>query len=238
MRDVLQRVNDDLAVRGTACPHDLLSYIDGKAVTVSPVSKDPDAKRGKITGAFAKGYKFHAFVNENRRVVICCVAPLNTDEKMVAVEMLPYLPQTPPEVPTSLALQAQLTLGDSNYDSTNLHRALDERDRHLLTPIRGEQFVGPNGRHPRTLAAMGPQRREVLEVLESNLDLVEHVLKARNNVEGTFSVLSLACGLNQLPGFVRRLPRVTRWIGCKVILYHARLLAQEQMKKQKNKVAA
>jgi hypothetical protein len=98
VRDVLQCVNDDLAVRGTACPHDLLSYVDAKAVTVSPVSKDPDARRGKITGAFAKGYKFHAIVNENRRVVVWSLTPLNTDEKTVAVQLVNHLPPGRSEV--------------------------------------------------------------------------------------------------------------------------------------------
>ena len=55
---VLRHVHDDLAVRGTACPFELLSYIDGKAALVSPVSKDPDAKRGKTGGGFAKGYHY------------------------------------------------------------------------------------------------------------------------------------------------------------------------------------
>ena len=39
-------------------------------------------------------------------------------------------------------------------------------------------------------------------------------------------------GLDRLPGFVRRLPRVTRWAGCKLILYHARLLAQEAAERE------
>jgi hypothetical protein len=230
-REVLQWVNDDLAIRGTSCPHDLLSYVDAKALLVSPVSKDPDARRGKITGAFAKGYKFHATVNQNRRVVVWCVTPLNTDEKTMATQMLNHLPPGQPATAAGIALAAPLTLGDSNYDSAPLHRAFAAHDRYLLTPLRGEQFVGPNGRHPRTLTAMGPRRREVLAISESSPELVRYVLKSRNNIEGTFSVLSLACGLDRLPGFVRRLPRVTRWVGCKVILYHARLLAQEAKKK-------
>ena len=44
----------------------LREYLDGKPLTVSPVSKDPQAARGKITGGFAKGYKLYAFVNEQR----------------------------------------------------------------------------------------------------------------------------------------------------------------------------
>ena len=226
---VLQRVHDDLAVRGTACPFDLLSYIDGEAVLVSPVSKDPDAGRGRVSGGFAKGYKLHAHVNEQRRVVVWCVTPLNTDEKRVAAELLGHVPpgRGGADAPAGVAREAPLTLGDRNYDSANLHRAFADRGRHLLTPLRGEQFVGPGGRAPRTLAEMGPARRAVVATWEACPALARYVMKGRNNAEGTFSVLSLACGLDRLPGFVRRLPRVTRWAGCKLILYHARLLAQE-----------
>jgi hypothetical protein len=170
-------------------------------------------------------------VNEHRRIVVWCVTPLDTDEKTVATEMLAHRPPAPPAAPAGLALRAPLTLGDSDHDSANLHRAFAEQGRHLFTPLRGEQFVGPDGRHPDTLAKMGPRRREVVEVWESSPDLAAFVLKARHNVEGTFSVPPLACGLDRLPGFVRRLPRVTRWTGCKVILYHARPLAQEARKK-------
>lgn len=229
VREVLRRVHEDLCVRGTACPFDLLSYVDGKAVTVSPVSKDPDAKRGKTVGGFAKGYKFHAYVNERRRVLVWCVTPLNTDEKLVAGRLLEHVPpgHGPTDTPAGVAAQAPLTLGDSNYDSADLHRSFADRGRRLFTPLRGTQFVGPGGRTSKTLSGMGPARREAVAAWDDCPDLARYVMKSRNNVEGTFSVLSLACGLDRLPGFVRRLPRVTRWVGCKVILYHARLLAQE-----------
>jgi hypothetical protein len=231
---VLQRVHEDLCVRGTAAPMDLLSYLDGKAVLVSPVSKDPDAKRGKTCGGFAKGYKFHAFVNEQRRVVVWCVTPLNTDEKLVGHWLLDALPAGAGQhdAPAGVARQAPLTLADLNYDSAKLHRAFVEHGRRLLTALRGESCVGPEGRNSQTMSSMGPARRELLAVWEQSPDLAKYVLKSRNNIEGTFSVLSLACGLDRLPGFVRRLPRTTRWIGCKVILYHARLLAQEAEKRE------
>jgi hypothetical protein len=75
---------------------------------------------------------------------------------------------------------------------------------------------------------MGPQRREAVRVWDEHPELAQYVLKMRNNAEGTFSVLTVACGLH-LPACVRRLERVRRWVGCKIILYHARLLAQERV---------
>ena len=47
VREVLQHVHNDLSRRGTICPFDLLSYIDGKAILVSPVSKDRRAWQGQ-----------------------------------------------------------------------------------------------------------------------------------------------------------------------------------------------
>jgi hypothetical protein len=44
-------------------------------------------------------------------------------------------------------------------------------------------------------------------------------------------VSSLTCyggGLGPLPAFVRRLPRVTRRVGVKIILYHTRLILRKQ----------
>lgn len=215
---ILQRVHDDLARRGVITP---LGYLDGKPILVSAVSKDPDAAKGHISGGFAKGYKLHAYIGENRRIPVWCVSPLNTDEKTVARELLlPHLP--PPNDP-----RCALTLGDSNYDAAPLYKAFDGCGQSLLAPVRCAQFVAAGGRHPRTLANMGPQRREALELWQRHPDLLKYVMEQRNNAEGVFSVLAVTLGLHALPSFVRRLHRVRRWIGAKIILYHARLSAQE-----------
>jgi AraC-like DNA-binding protein len=228
VQQILRRTHDDLATHHTVCPCGLLSYVDAKPALVSPVSKDPDAKRGKISGGFAKGYKLHTIVSEQRRVLVWCVSPLNTDEKVVAEHLVNHLPpgHRHDDSPAQIALAAPLTLGDSSYDSANLHKAFTRQGRTLLTPLRCEQFVGPDGRPEEKLRKMGLGRREVIDAWENHPDLARYVMKSRNNIEGTYSVLSLACGLDRLPGFVRRLPRVRRWIGCKILIYHARLLAQ------------
>lgn len=217
---ILQRVHEDLAARGIATP---LGYIDGKAILVSAVSKDPDAARGHISGGYGKGYKLHAYITENRRIRLWCVSPLNTDEKTVARELL--LPLLPPPLDS----RCSLTLADSNYDAAPLYKAFDAHGGHmLLAPVRGQRFVGPDGRHPTTIRNMGPQRHTAVTMWEQHPDLVRFVMKQRNNAEGVFSVLAVALGLSAtLPSFVRRIHRVRPWIGGKIILYHARLLAQE-----------
>jgi hypothetical protein len=110
---ILQLTHDTFAQRGRVAH---LACVDGKALPVGPVSRDRDARRGRISGAFARGYKLHALVvNEACRIVVWSVTGLGGDEKTVARVAL--LPHAPP-----LAAGA-VVLADSNYDSAPLHRA-------------------------------------------------------------------------------------------------------------------
>jgi Transposase DDE domain len=215
---ILQKVHDDLAARGIASR---LGYMDGKPMVVSAVSKDPDARSGHISGGFAKGYKLHACIGQDRRIKVWAVSPLNIDEKAVARQLLLGQLPLPPDPLNSLIL------ADKNYDAASLYNAFAASGQALLTPLRATHLAGSNGRHPRTLQTMGPIRREAVHLWEHHRPLVKYVMKQRNNAEGVFSVLAVALGLNALPAFVRRLDRVRRWIGTKIILYHARLIAQE-----------
>ncbi len=193
-------------------------YIDGKPLTVSPFSKDPDARKGHITGGFAKGYKLHAYINERRRVVLWAVMALNVGEALVAMEFLRYLPMQMPNA---------LNLADMNYDGADLYKGFDRAGSALLTPLRNQHQRKDGQHHAVTLRQMGKARRQAVEVWDHHPDLARFVLKSRNNVEGVFSVLTVALDLH-LPGHVRRLARVRRWVGVQIILYNARLLAQEQ----------
>src|SRR5437762_11526573 len=115
--DHVQAILQDVHRRLCGC--DIASdsgYFDGKPTLVSPVSKDPDARSGKISGGYGKGYKLHAFVNEHRRIVVWSLMPLNADEKVVALELCDRLPEMTPQA---------LAMGDSNYDAHRLHRKLD-----------------------------------------------------------------------------------------------------------------
>ncbi len=108
---ILQLAHDALAQR-RCIAH--LAIVDGKALPVSPVSGDRGARSGKISGAFARGYKLHALINEACRIVVWSVTGLNGDEKTVArVALLPHAP------PMSVGA---VVLADSNYDSAPLHR--------------------------------------------------------------------------------------------------------------------
>jgi hypothetical protein len=222
-RRVLQRVHDALAQRGLPVDE---GYLDGKALLVSPVSKDRQATRGRVSGGFAKGYKLHAFVNEHRRVVVWSVTGLHEDEKTVALHLL--LPQLPPMAPGALVLK------DSNYDSAPLHKAAAEvaPEARLVGPVKGQQRVGPEGHLPVTLRQMGPRRRELLAAWQRCPGLVRHALRARDTIERTFGVLVCTAGGlgTALPPWVRTLDRVRRWVGAKLILYNARLAVQDRLR--------
>ena len=219
-RAILQRAHDDLAAAGIATG---LSCLDGKPLTVSPVSRDPDAARGHITGGFAKGYKLHAWVTDDGRLPLWAVTPLNTDEKTVARLLCARLPEMPGDA---------LVMADANYDAAHLHKAVERTGARLLCPLRGQKPVGTGvgaggDRHPDNLRKMGAARRELVSLWDAKPDLCRHVLHHRNDVERGFSTLTChGGGLAALPAWVRTIGRVTRWVGAKIILYHARLRAQ------------
>ena len=203
---ILQRIHNDLAKVGLPTP---VTIIDGKPLLVSPVSGDPDARCGHVTGGFGRGYKLHAMVTEDKRIVIWTVTALNVHETHVAEEMCDYLR---PQLPDAIFL------GDGNYDAAHLHKRVAHNGARLVVPLRGMAT------HPVTLRQMGAARREHIEATTEHPDLVKYILKSRSAIERVFSALSCyGGGMGPLPSWVRRLGRVRRWVGCKIALYHARL---------------
>lgn len=210
---ILQLVHDQFAQRGVAT-HAI--YIDGKPLVVSPVSKDRDAKRGRISGAFARGYKLYAAVNASRRIVVWSVMGLNEDEKTLARHAL--LPNLPP------LTRDGLVLTDSHYDSAPLHEQVCEpRGVWLVHPLRGQDRAGGKNRWWK-LRQMPVSRRALVQEWERHPELMRFVYKSRQEIERVFGVLiCTAGGLGTLPAWVRHLERVRRWVGVKIILYNARL---------------
>jgi hypothetical protein len=214
---ILQLVHDHFAQRGVMIN---AVYIDGKPLPVSPVSKDRDAKRGRISGAFARGYKLYAAVNANRRIVVWSVMGLNEDEKTVARHAL--LPNLPPLTDDGLVLT------DSHYDSAPLHEEVCEpRGVWLVHPLRGQDRAGGKNRWWK-LRQMPVSRLELIRLWQERAELMRFVFKARQEIERVFGVLTCtAGGLANLPAWVRHLDRVRRWVGVKIIIYNARLEVQE-----------
>jgi hypothetical protein len=218
-QQILRLVHEEFSQRGLCCEE---GYIDGKPLLVSPVSKDRQAKRGKISGGYGKGYKLHAYVNEHRRIVVWSVTSLNEDEKTVAREsLLPNLPELSPRA---------IVMADSNYDSAPLHKEVTEpREICFVHRLRGQDRVGPAGHNPQTWREMGVSRRELVQAWQNHEQLLEFLLKNRDEIERSFGVLTCTGGGlgTALPSWVRTLDRVTRWVGAKIILYNARLKVKE-----------
>jgi len=217
VRQILQSVHDAMA--GVDVPT-ALSHVDGKALAVGPVSKDPDAKNGYAAGGrMAKGYKLHSIVSEDKRLLCWCVRPMNEHEMPIARLMLDSLPPF---------TERSLLLADGNYDAHVFHKDVDARGGRLVTNLRGR------AEHPVTRRQMGRARRELLRLNQTHRPLVRMTLRHRNDIELTYSNLtSYGGGLGPLPAFVRRLPRVTRWVGVKITLYHARLGVRKRRLKER-----
>lgn len=190
-----------------------INFFDGKPLVVGNYSRDPDAKTGYGVGRIDKGYKLHALVTEDRRIAMWSVLPLNIHEMGVARILIDQA-----EIPKGTVFMA-----DGNYDAHKLHKDIYRRGGWLWTRPRGM------AKHPVTLRQMGAARRALISIWEQAPDYAEWIYKRRIHVEATFSNLtSYGGGLGPLPAFVRRLDRVRRWVGAKIILYHLRLKQRKE----------
>jgi len=215
---ILQRLHDVLG--GTLCPTALLC-VDGKPLPVGHATKDPDARVGYAGGKrLGRGYKLHVVTTEDRRILTWSLRPMNEHEMPIAAELLAQLP-------SGSITDRTLVLADGNYDAHELHKKVAHLGGQLITRLRGQ------AKHPVTLRQMGAARRELLQVAQEQPSLLRMIQRQRNEVELTLSNLtSYGGGLGPLPSFVRTLPRATRWVGAKIILYHARRLARKQAKQK------
>ena len=194
---ILQRMHERLSHIDWASE---LSFIDGRALIVGAHSKDPHAKSGPWGNRFARGYKLHAWSAEDGRIPVWSVMPLNVSEKLVAAEMLRY------------RTTDGLVLADGAYDSRHLYDQVEAEDGHLLTPL--PKNAG-KGHHSQSAA----RNRMAL----AWKGIAGYVYRSRGAAERTFAHLSAyGGGLAPLPAWVRTLPRVRRWVGAKLIIYHTR----------------
>jgi len=210
---LLQAVHEDVADLQTPTS---MSYLDGKPLVVGTASKDPQARRGHVMGGFAKGYKLHAWVTEDRRIPLWSVESLNRGEQPVACALAAHMPRL---------ADLSVVLADQAYDGHELYNALAAKNGLLLVKPRGY------AKHPVTRRQMGPIRREAIAAWQHMPHVAHYVYKQRIHVEGCLSNLcSYGGGLGPLPAWVRTLGRVRRWVGAKIILYNARLNVRKRLK--------
>jgi hypothetical protein len=177
--------------------------IDGKPLAISGCSKDRQAGYGRAANCKAKGYKIHAIVDPQGGIAAWRVAPMNKDERVMAVRLVRDAP-----------IHGYL-VGDTNYDSNPLHQACGRRDSLQLVTRRRH---GPGcglGHKKQT-----PGRLRSIALLENPYpDFGEQLLADRNAVERRFAHLTnWGGGLTCLPPWVRTHRRVHRWVQAKLVL--------------------
>lgn len=189
-----------------------VNMIDGRPFPVGACTKDRQARPGRIRGGFARGYRMHGLVSDDQRVLNWAITPMNESETTPA-KML---------IETASAV-GDVILGDGVYDSSSLYDAAKSRGSMLIATIRKDRLESKpraNRNSPNRMAAVESWKR----------GLARYVHRDRLLVETTFgNQSSYGGGLGPLPAWVRTLPRVTRWIGAKLILYHARLRCRNRV---------
>lgn len=182
-----------------------ISLLDGRALPVGPYTQDADAGKGFVGGGFAWGYKMHALNGLNGAVSAWKVTPLNVSEKKVAFELIDQ------------ARPRGWVLADGNYDIGALYDHTLDRGAMLLTPLPKNVGGGHRPQSPARLLAARLWKHGA-----------ERLYRLRTAIERQFSQQSTyGGGLGPLPAWVRTLPRVRRWVGVKLMLYHVRLALRE-----------
>jgi len=183
----------------------LFWMIDGKPLVIGGCSKDRQAGYGRAAGGKAKGYKLHALVRSDGRVAQWRVAPMNTDERVMARRLVKA---APPEVVGYL-------VADANFDSNPLHEVCEQRgDLQLVTPRRHGPGKGTG--HKKQTAS----RLRCIALTESPFAAFARQLRLdRVEIERQFGNLTnWGGGLTGLPAWVRSHCRVRRWVQAKLVL--------------------
>ncbi len=181
----------------------LFWMIDGKPLTISGCSKDRQAGYGRAANCMAKGYKIHAIVDPQGAIAAWRVAPMNKDERVMAVRLV-----------RSAAIQGYL-VGDSNYDSNKLHAVCGSRDQLQLVARRRHAGKRGVGHHKQTAG-----RLRSIQLTENPFGaFAEGLLDDRDEIERHFAHLTnWGGGLTCLPPWVRTHRRVHRWVQAKLVL--------------------
>jgi hypothetical protein len=188
----------------------LVQRIDGKALAISNVSRDPDAGYGPGAGGMQKGYKVHAVWGTGPMPGAWALTPMNVNEKRIAAGLIPTLPG------------GGYLLADTNYDANYLYDAAEQAGFQLVakkTSARGKGGLG----HRRQASG----RLRSLELLKTPFG--RSLFNQRAAIECRFGTLaSTGGGLAPLPAWVRRFHRVRHWVQSKIILAGLRWLINHE----------
>lgn len=183
-----------------------LNKVDGRPFPVNGCTKDRQARAGRVSGGFARGYRLHQLVSADQRVLNWTVAPMNEPETTHAQALI--------ETATAVG---EIILADSAYDASFLYDVAKSRGSMLIANIRKDRLKSKpreNRNSAERIAAVESWKHGIARYVYRDRILVETAFGNQSSYGG---------GLGPLPAWVRSLRRVTRWIGAKLILYHARL---------------
>lgn len=184
----------------------LVQTIDGKALAVSGVSKDPDTGYGRGAGGNQKGYKLHAVWGSGPMPIAWALAPMNVSEKTMAGYLIPTLPG------------GGYLLADSQYDANYLYDLATEAGFQLVAEKTQDRGRGGLG-HRRQSAG----RLRSIDLLATEFGRA--LYNQRNAIERRFGAwTSFGGGLAPLPAWVRRFGRVRSWVQAKILVNGARWL--------------
>lgn len=186
----------------------MLGLIDGKALSVPRHSTDPDADFGRGVGEVQKGYRFVALWHDGSPLPIWELRPMSVAESVVARRLLAKLPAN--------GGNGGYLLGDSWFDTNDLHRRCREKGRQLLAPRKRKDAAGLGHR------IHDPARLHCLEML--NRPGGRGLYHQRGKVERLLGNLSsFGGGLSPLPAWVRRIARVRLWVEGKLLFNALRI---------------
>jgi hypothetical protein len=184
----------------------LVRIIDGKALAVSGVSKDPDIGYGRGAGGNQKGYKLHAVWGAGPMPTAWGLASMNVSEKSMARHLIGTLPGS------------GYLLADAQYDANPLYD---------LAAETGFQFVAKKTKD-RGRGGLGHRRQSAGRLRSMELlgtPFGRALFNQRNTIECRFGAwVSLGGGLGPLPAWVRRFSRVRNWVQAKILAAGARCL--------------
>ena len=182
------------------------SHLDGKSLPIGGSSRDPDAGYGRAAGGTkAKGYKLHALWDAGGAVLAWELQPIQVAEAKVACRLVRQSPAP------------GLVLADANYDDNELYDQAGACGQQLIAAKRYPQARGLGHQY------QSLYRLRALRMLDDGVGWP--LLLARRAIERQFGSLgNFSGGLGPLPHWVRRLPRVRRWVQAKLILNALRLV--------------
>jgi len=177
----------------------LTRMIDGKALAVSLVSKDPDTGFGRGAGGSQKGYKLHAIWDVGPMPIAWGLAPMNVSEKTVASYLIPTLPG------------GGYLVADSQYDANPVYESAAHAGFQLVA-----QKIKDRGRGGLGHRRQSDGRLRCLNLLSTEFG--QALMSHRNTIEGRFGAwVATGGGLGPLPAWVRRFNRVRNWVQAKII---------------------